>query len=83
MASEEKIFEYLFANLVFQLSWQPIKFSGLDKIHMVGRGLLKEHICKSEIAINANFHFSHCKSMATIRVLIRLEQNTINCSPSL
>ena len=69
MASEEKIFEYL--NLAFRLPWQPIKFSGLDKIHMVGTGLLKEHFCKnfcqnicSEIAINANFHFSHYKSMA-------------------
>ena len=45
----------------------------LDKIHMVGKGLLKKHFCKkknqnicSEIAINAIFHFSHCMSMATI-----------------
>ena len=36
------------------------------------------NIC-SEIALNANFHFSHYKSMATAkatRVLIRLEQKT-------
>ena len=37
---------------------------------MFGRGLLKVHFCKyfvkisgSEIAINANFHFSHYKSI--------------------
>ena len=61
-----------FANIKFRLPWQPIKFSGLDKIHMVGRGLLNEHslnVCQNtccEIAINANFHFSHYKSMANI-----------------
>ena len=40
---------------------------------MLGRGLLKEHFCKtfikyicSDTAINANFHFSHYKSMVTI-----------------
>ena len=43
MASE-KIFEYFFSeNLAF---WQPIKTSYLDKIHMVGRGLLKKHFQK-------------------------------------
>ena len=31
--------------LAFRLPWQPIKFSGLDKILMVGRGLLKERYC--------------------------------------
>ena len=42
------------------------------KIHMNPRGLLKKHFCKkknltiySETAKIANFHFSHCKSMAT------------------
>ena len=39
MASEEKIF--VCANLAFRLPWQPIKFSGLDKFHMVGRELFK------------------------------------------
>ena len=29
--------EYFFANLTFMLPWQPIKFSGLNKIHVVGR----------------------------------------------
>ena len=61
MASEEKMFEYFFANLAFRLPWQPIKFRDLDKIHMVGRGLLKEHFCKTFVkisAMNTNFHFS-------------------------
>ena len=26
-----------------EVPWQQIKFSGLDKIHMFGRRLLKEH----------------------------------------
>ena len=34
MAFAEKIF---LANLAFYLSWQPMKYSGLDKIHLVGR----------------------------------------------
>ena len=53
MVSEEMIFEYFFANLAFLLPWQPIKFSGLDKIHMVGRGLLNEHFCKTFVKISA------------------------------
>ena len=36
-------FLYLFTNLAIQLPWQPIKFTGLDKTDMFGRGLLKEH----------------------------------------
>ena len=50
-------------------------------IYMLGRGLLKEHFCKtfikyicSETTINANFHISHYKSMIATRVLVRLEQ---------
>ena len=72
MISEEKIFEYVFENLPFILSWQPIKFGDLDKIHMNRRELLKKHFCKknlnlcSETANIANFHFSHYKSMETI-----------------
>ena len=53
MASEEKISDYFFANLAFRLPWHPIKFSGLDKIHMVGSGLLKEHFCKTFVQISA------------------------------
>ena len=39
---------------------------------MVGRGLLQEHFCKTFFKIsavteiNANFHFSHYKSMETL-----------------
>ena len=53
-------------------------------IYMLGRGLLKEHFCKtfikyicSETTINANFHISHYMSMIATRVLIRLEQKKI------
>ena len=50
---------------------QPIKFSSLDKIDRVSRGLLQEHrnsvklLSKylREIAMNDKFHFSHCKLM--------------------
>ena len=53
MASEEMIFLYFFTNLAFQLPWQPIKFSSLDKIHMFRRGLFKEHFCKTFVKISA------------------------------
>ena len=46
MVSEEMGFDFISTNLAFQLPWRPIKFSGLDKIHMLGRGLLKEHFIK-------------------------------------
>ena len=74
IASEKKIFDFFFfffffviENLAFRL---PIKISGLDTIHMVGRGILQKHfsnlfcqnIC-SNTEINANFHFSHYKYM--------------------
>ena len=71
MASELMIFQFFFANLAFRLPWQPIKFSSLDKIDRVSRGLLQEHrnsvkhLSKylREIAMNDKFHFSHCKLM--------------------
>ena len=44
MASEEIIFEYFS---------QIYPFSGLDKIYMFGRGLLKEHFCKTFVKIPA------------------------------
>ena len=71
MASEEMIFEYFFRKFRFRLPWQPIQFSGLNKIHRFGRGLPKEHLCKIFVkifktAINANFHFSHYRSMVTV-----------------
>ena len=53
MASEEMIFLYFFANLAFRLPWQAIKFSGLDKIHMVGRGILKKHIFTTCVELSA------------------------------
>ena len=53
MASEKKIFEYFFENLVFRLPWQPIKISDLDKIHMVCRGLLQKHFCETFFKISA------------------------------
>ena len=34
-------------KLTFHLQWQLIKFNSLDLIHMVDRGLLKEHYCKT------------------------------------
>ena len=53
MASEKKIFEYFLENLAFRLPWEPIKISDLDKIHMVGRGLLQKHFCKTFVKISA------------------------------
>ena len=38
-------------KLTFLLPWQLIKFSSLDLIHMVVRGLLKEHYCKAFVKI--------------------------------
>ena len=52
MASEQMIFEYFFTNLTFRLPWQSIKFSGLDKIYMLRRGLLKERVCKTFVKIS-------------------------------
>ena len=46
-------FWIFFSNSSFWLPWQPIKFRGLDKIHMFGRGLLKEHLCKTFVKISA------------------------------
>ena len=73
MASEKKIFDFFFfLNLAFRLPRQPIKIGDLDKIHMVGKGLFQKHFCKknqnicSKTEINANFHFSHYKSMETL-----------------
>ena len=39
-------------KLTFHLPWQLIKRSSLDLIHMVVRGLLKEHYCKSFVKIS-------------------------------
>ena len=67
MASEKTIFYFFFffENLAFRLPWPPIKISDLDKIHIVGRGLLQKHFINiySNTEITANFHFSHYKYM--------------------
>ena len=71
MASELMIFQIFFANLAFRLPWLPIKFTSLDKIDRVSRGLLQEHrnsvklLSKylRKIAMNDKFHFPHCKLM--------------------
>ena len=47
---EEEIF---LENLAFWLPLQPIKISDLDKIHMVGRGLLQKHFCRTFFKISA------------------------------
>ena len=57
-------------KLTFHLPWQLIKFSSLDLIRMVVRGLLNEHYRRafvkiSQIEIKAYFHFPHYKSMET------------------
>ena len=48
-------FCFLFSleNLDFRLPWPPIKISDLDKIHMVGRGLLQKHFSKTFVKISA------------------------------
>ena len=40
-------------NFAFQLPWQPIRFSSLDKIHTFGTGLLKDHFCNIFVKISA------------------------------
>ena len=50
---EEDFWIFFFENLAFRLPWQPIKISSLDKIHMVGRGLLQKHFCKTFFKISA------------------------------
>ena len=42
-----------FCKFSFRLPWEPIKFSGLDKIHMLCRRLLKESFCKTFVKISA------------------------------
>ena len=42
-----------FENLAFRLPWQPIIISHLDKIHMVGIGLIQKHFSKTFVKISA------------------------------
>ena len=56
LMASEKIFECFFfsiENLAFRLPWPSIKISDLDKIHMVGRGLLQKHFSKTFVKISA------------------------------
>ena len=39
-------------NLAFRLPWPPIKISDLERIHMVGRGLLQKHFSKTFVKIS-------------------------------
>ena len=49
----DDVFLYFFASLAFWLPWQPIKFTGLEKLDKFGRGPLKEHLCKTFVKISA------------------------------
>ena len=49
---EDDVFLSL-ANLAFRLPWQSIKFIGLDKILVFGRGLLKDYFYKTFVKIFA------------------------------
>ena len=40
-------------NLAFRLPWPPVKISDLDKIHVVGTGLLQKHFSKTFVKISA------------------------------
>ena len=46
-------FFFLLENLAFRLPWPPIKTSDLNKIHMVGRGLIQKHFSKTFVKISA------------------------------
>ena len=50
---QEDFWILFFEYLAFRLPWQPIKISDLDKNHMVGRGLLQKHFCKTVFKISA------------------------------
>ena len=76
------MFEYFLANLGILLPWQPIKFSGLDKIKLFGRGLFKKHFffffffgqnIRSEIERNTYCHFSLYKSCAQKLELYKMD----------
>ena len=68
MNSEEMIFNFFcvffffffflffvsFRKFSISLSWQPIKFKGLNKTDVVvGRGLFKEHFCGTFVKISS------------------------------
>ena len=45
---EEDFLIFFFENVPLKVPWKPIKFSDLDKTHMVLRGLLKEQFYKKK-----------------------------------
>ena len=49
-------FFFFFENLAFRLPWPPVKIIDLDKIHMVGRGLLYKYFSKTFVKISAVTH---------------------------
>ena len=67
--------EDFFENLPFMLTWQPIKFSDLDKFIWIVEDYSRNISVKknlticSETAKTANFRFPHLKSMKTISCL--------------
>ena len=50
LTSEKKIFEYLFRKFNILVAMAT---NDLDKIHMVYRALLQEHLCKTFVKISA------------------------------
>ena len=46
-------FWIFFREFILSVAMATNKFSGLDKINMFGRGLLKEHSCKTFVKISA------------------------------
>ena len=65
MASEEIVFEYFFREFNLSVAMAT------NQIHMFGKRLLKEHLCKicNEISIKAYFHFYNYKSMETLALI--------------
>ena len=53
MTSEKKIFEYFFQKFNIAVAMATNQINDLDKIHIVCRGLLQEHFCKTFVKISA------------------------------
>ena len=53
LPSEKRIFEYLFRKFSLSVTMATKKNSDLDKIQVVGRGLLHEHFRKTFVKISA------------------------------
>ena len=67
------IFFFEFRKFSLSVAMTTNQKQRLGQIHMVGRGLLQNHFSKtlfqnisSNTEINANFHFSHYKTMETL-----------------